>query len=212
MPVLIRVIPIRQGGGEIAGIAEIFSDRSPRVTMPQRIPELVRMELLDTETGIPNRQFLEMHMKFRLEEYQRYNLPFGILFVDIDHFKKISERHGRINAAKVLRVVSKTLSKNIRSFDVVGRWTDEEFIVVLLNIAEAKLDIVANKLRLLVAESFIMMETGALNVTVSMGATLVQKYDTVESLVKRAEQLMLHSKWLGRNRVSMSFEKKTPER
>jgi hypothetical protein len=43
---------------------------------------------------------------------------------------------------------------------------------------------------------------------VSMGASLVLRYDTVESLVKRGEQLMMHSKWLGKNRVSMSFVQK----
>jgi PleD family two-component response regulator len=67
---------------------------------------------------------------------------------------------------------------------------------------------VANKLRLLIAESYITTETGMLNTTVSMGASLVLRYDTVESLIKRGEQLMMHSKWLGKNRVSMSFVQK----
>jgi len=71
-----------------------------------------------------------------------------------------------------------------------------------------RLDIVANKLRLLVAESYITVETGLLNATVSMGATLVQRFDTIESLVKRAEELMLHSKWLGRNKVSLTIAQK----
>jgi PleD family two-component response regulator len=59
-----------------------------------------------------------------------------------------------------------------------------------------------------VAESYITVETGLLNATVSMGATLVQRFDTIESLVKRAEELMLHSKWLGRNKVSLTFTQK----
>ena len=76
------------------------------------------------------------------------------------------------------------------------------------DIAEGRLDIVANKLRLLIAASYITTETGMLNATVSIGASIVQRYDTVEALVKRTEQLMLHSKWLGKNRVSLSFTQK----
>jgi len=87
----------------------------------------------------------------------------------------------------------------------VGRWNTEEFLIVLLNLDETRVDIVANKLRLLVAESYLSVETGVLSATISLGACLVQRYDTVESLVKRAEQLMMHSKWRGRNKVSMSF-------
>jgi diguanylate cyclase (GGDEF)-like protein len=102
-------------------------------------------------------------------------------------------------------MISRTLHKNIRYFDMVCRWDVEEYLVVLLNIDESRLDIVANKLRLLVADSYITVETGTLGATVSMGACLVQRYDSIEGLTKRAEQLMLHSKWRGKNKVSMSF-------
>jgi Response regulator containing a CheY-like receiver domain and a GGDEF domain len=72
-------------------------------------------------------------------------------------------------------MIARTLHKNIRYFDVVARWDNEEFLIGLLNIDENRLDIVANKLRLLVAESYINVETGLLNATISMGATLVQR-------------------------------------
>ena len=76
-------------------------------------------------------------------------------------------------------MISRTLHKNIRYFDIVGRWDVEEFLIILLNIDESRLDIVANKLRLLVADSYITIETGALSATVSMRACLVQRYDSV---------------------------------
>jgi diguanylate cyclase (GGDEF)-like protein/PAS domain S-box-containing protein len=205
LPVFLRVIPIFKEDGEIIGTAEIFTDTSPKVTIPLNVNELERMALIDTETGITNRKYLEMHLAARLDEFQKYNLPFGLIYADVDHYNKILERYGRFNAAKVLRMIARTVHKNIRYFDIVGRWNTEEFLIVLLNLDETRLDIVANKLRLLVAESYISVETGVLSATISMGACLVQRYDTVESLVKRAEQLMMHSKWRGRNKVSLSF-------
>jgi diguanylate cyclase (GGDEF)-like protein/PAS domain S-box-containing protein len=205
LPISIRVIPIFREDGEIIGVAAVFTDTSPKVTIPMSVADLESRGLVDTETGIPGRKFLDMHLATRLDEYQRYGLSFGLVYADVDNYGKLLERYGRFNAAKVLRMIARTFHKNVRYFDVVGRWDVEEFLILFLNIDEGRLDIVANKLRLLTAESYISIETGVLSATVSMGACLVQRYDSVEGLVKRAEQLMMHSKWRGRNKVSMSF-------
>jgi diguanylate cyclase (GGDEF)-like protein/PAS domain S-box-containing protein len=207
-PASLRIIPVFKEDGEILGAVETFTSTAPKVTLPLGLGELEKMGLVETETGIPSKQYLDMTLATRLEEFQKYGLTFGLIYVDIDNYGKILEKHGRFNSSKIVRTVARTLHKNIRFFDVVGRWSTEEFLVVLLNIDEGRLDIVANKLRLLVAESYITTETGMLNATVSMGASLVLRYDTVESLIKRGEQLMMHSKWLGKNRVSMSFVQK----
>jgi diguanylate cyclase (GGDEF)-like protein len=207
-PASLRIMPVLKDNGEIIGAVETFTSTAPKITLPLGLPELEKMGLVESETGVPSRQYLEMTLATRLDEFQKYGLSFGLIYVDVDGYGKILEKHGRFNASKIVRTVARTLHKNIRFFDIVGRWSTEEFLVVLLNIDEGRLDIVANKLRLLVAESYITTETGMLNATVSMGASLVLRYDTVESLVKRGEQLMMHSKWLGKNRVSMSFVQK----
>jgi len=207
-PAALRIIPVFNEEGEILGAVETFSSTAPKITLPLGLPELEKMGLVETETGIPSKQYLDMTMATRLEEFQKYGLSFGLIYVDIDNYGKILEKHGRFNSGKIVRTVARTLQKNIRFFDIVGRWSTEEFLIVLLNVDEGHLDVVANKLRLLVAESYITTETGMLNATVSMGASLVLRYDTVESLVKRGEQLMMHSQWLGKNRVSMSFVQK----
>jgi diguanylate cyclase (GGDEF)-like protein len=204
---ILRIMPVLKGNGRSSAPSK-RSRHAPKITLPLGLPELEKMGLVESETGVPSRQYLEMTLATRLDEFQKYGLSFGLIYVDVDGYGKILEKHGRFNAIKIVRTVARTLHKNIRFFDIVGRWSTEEFLVVLLNIDEGRLDIVANKLRLLVAESYITTETGMLNATVSMGASLVLRYDTVESLVKRGEQLMMHSKWLGKNRVSMSFVQK----
>lgn len=208
LPVRLKVIPLLTGDGQPAGLAEIFSNLSPAVAIPLKVAELEKMQLLDLDTGLPNRLYMEMYLKNKIDEYQKYGLPFGLIYADVDNFNKVQERFGRFNSAKLIRMIARTFQKNIRYFDIVSRWENEEFLICLLNIDENRLDIVANKLRLLVGESYITIETGLLNATVSMGATLIQRFDTTESLVKRAEELMLHSKWLGRNKVSLDFTQK----
>jgi diguanylate cyclase (GGDEF)-like protein len=208
IPASLRIVPVFKEDGEIIGAVETFTSTAPKVTIPLGLDELEKMGLVDDETGIPSKQYMDMTLNTRLEEFQKYGLSFGLIYVDIDNYGKILEKFGRFNSGKIVRTVARTLHKNIRFFDIVGRWSTEEFLVILLNIDDSRMDIVANKLRLLVAESYITTETGMLNATVSMGASLVLRYDTVESLIKRGEQLMMHSKWLGKNRVSMSFVQK----
>jgi diguanylate cyclase (GGDEF)-like protein/PAS domain S-box-containing protein len=206
LPVQISAFPVVDAAGKPAGCGQVFVDYSPRILMPQNLHELERMSLLDRGTGVANRQFLEVHLHSRLTEMQRYKLPFGVLFIDVDHLTAINDRHGREVGDRVLRMIAKTLASNVRFFDAAGRWDKEEFLVSVLNITEAKLDMVANKLRLLISQSHISVETEFISCTVSMGATLARREDTIESLVTRAEQLMLHSKWQGRNKVSISFK------
>ncbi len=204
----LRTIPVFKEDGEVIGAVEAFSNMAPKITIPLSSTELEKTALIDAETGIAGKLYLDMTLNVRLEEFQKYSLPFGVIYVDVDNYTKTLEKHGRFNASKILRMVARTLHKNIRYFDIVGRWSTEEFLVILLNIDESRLDIVANKLRLLIAESYITTETGMLNATVSMGGSIVQRYDTVEALIKRTEQLMMHSKWLGKNKVSLSFVQK----
>ena len=208
VPATLRILPVFKEDGAIIGAVETFTDTAPKIRLPRAVAELEKTGLFDTETGIASKQYLDMTLVARLEEFQKYGIPFAFVYIDVDNYNKSLEKYGRFNASKILRTVARTLLKNIRYFDVVGRWGQDEFFAVLLNIDESRLDIVANKLRLLVAESYITTETGMLNSTVSIGASIVQRYDTVEALVKRTEQLMLHSKWLGKNRISLSFTQK----
>jgi len=206
LPVEIHLLPLSDEKGHIIGAAEIFSDMSPKVLMPQKTEELRRMALLDPLTEVGNQRYLEIQLLSRLEELRKFKLTSGILYLDIDKMVNINEAFGPEGGDKVLRSVGQTLQNNIRFFDIVGRWKEDEFIVVILNITEPKLDMIANKLRLLITQASIMIENEIVSTTVSIGATLAQKKDTVESLINRAQKLMNHAKWLGRNRVAFTLE------
>lgn len=208
VPVSVRCIPLYNRKGHLIGIANSFTDTSPKVLMPQRTLELKRMELIDPLTGVGNKRYLEMQLHSRLNEKKLYRLQFGLIFVDLDRLSNINDTYGEGVGDRILITVSQSLANNIRFFDSIGRWSDEEFLVIILNVDEPKLDFVANKLRLLVAESNIVVNTSLVGVTVSMGATTANLTDNIDSLVNRAQSLMNHSKQLGRNQVSLNYEKK----
>lgn len=202
VPVQMRVAPIRDSRGEVIGAVEVFIDNSAREEALKRIEQLEKDSLIDHLTGVANRRFLEMTLQNRHNEMRRYGRPFGIIFVDIDHFKSFNDRYGHEVGDKVLCMAANTLASNTRSFDVVGRWGGEEFVIILPNIEANVLASIANRYRLLVEKSHITHTTGPLGVTISLGATLTSSKDTIESVVKRADSLMYQSKAAGRNRVT----------
>jgi len=115
-----------------------------------------------------------------------------VLFIDIDHFKSINDNFGHRVGDKVLKMVAMVLLKNIRSFDTVGRWGGEEFIIIVLNVNKKRLMKIANKLRILVQSSTFPLrrKKSIMRVTISIGAAISQPIDTVKSLIQRADKLM----------------------
>ena len=206
LPVSIRAFPILGEDGEIVAAVETFHDISPKFIVPQRKKELEKMQLLDPLTEVGNQRFLEIHLLTRLEEIKKYRIPFGLLYFDVDNLKEVNDTHGKPIGDQILRSIAQTIANNIRFFDIVGRWDSDEFLAVVLNVDENKLDLVGNKIRLLIEKSNITIDSKLIKATVSIGATVAFRVDSLEVLIDRARALMEHSKWLGRNKVSIKFE------
>jgi diguanylate cyclase (GGDEF)-like protein/PAS domain S-box-containing protein len=206
LPVAIKAFPLFGDGGEIIAAVETFNEISPKFIMPQQKKELENMQLLDPLTEIGNQRFLEIHIQTRLEEIKKYRIPFGLLYLDVDQLKEMNDSYGKPAGDKILRSVAQTIGNNIRFFDLVGRWESDEFLIVVLNVDENKLDYVGNKIRLLVENSNITVNGNLIRATVSIGATVASRVDSFEGLINRARSLMKHSKWLGRNKVSLSMK------
>ncbi len=201
VPVSIRTFPIRNSEGVTSGAIEIFSDNSSKAAFLHRIEELQKMTILDHLTGLANRRYIEMNLDARISEMLRYGWPFGVLFIDIDHFKAVNDLYGHDIGDEVLKMVAKTFINNSRPFDTVGRWGGEEFVAIILNVTEERLCAIADRLRILVEQSSLFVGDEAVGVTISIGATLALESDTTETLIKRADQLMYRAKLLGRNRI-----------
>lgn len=204
VPVSVRVSTLTDSDGRVVGGIELFTDISYRASTEQRIKELEKMALLDTLTQLANRPCILRALQGDLEEYRRYGIAFGLLFMDIDHFKKVNDTHGHDAGDKVLRSVADTFTANSRAFDLYGRWGGEEFIGIIRNITGEALEALGNRLRLLVKETSCLHDGKRLSVTISMGATQVRGADTIESLIKRADTLLYKSKAAGRNRLTFT--------
>lgn len=203
LPVSIRLTPLTNGDESCTVAVEICGDRTGKAEMRHQLEELTKVAMYDPLTELPTRRQVELNLRSRLEELQRYGGQFGVLLFEIDNFDPLSETYGTAIADKALQLVSRGLGKNLRSFDVLGRWNGKEFIALIMNVNEEHLFSIAERCRLTVEQGAVTVGKDRLPVTVSVGATLAQKNDTERMVVQRTEQLLHISKSLGGNRTSL---------
>jgi diguanylate cyclase (GGDEF)-like protein/PAS domain S-box-containing protein len=205
VPVLVRLAPLRDKTGGIIGAVETFSSSTALMRARRKLRELRHTANTDSLTGTGNRGYLEgrLHAVIAELHYQKETSA-GLLFMDIDFFKRINDTRGHDTGDKVLRMVAATLRHNLRKGDSLGRWGGEEFLAILYDLASPDaLKSISEKLRTLVAFSRLDLSDKSVTVTISIGATLFLATDTPESAVSRADALMYQSKRNGRNRVSV---------
>jgi diguanylate cyclase (GGDEF)-like protein/PAS domain S-box-containing protein len=203
LPVWVRTSPLPAADGSFTGAVEMFTDISSRQALAQQVEDLKKLALIDPLTGLPNRRHLETQLHARLEELRRSGVGFGLLFIDIDHFKQVNDRFGHDAGDQALITVANTLSFSVRPFDLVCRWGGEEFAGIFPHTDAATLQGIAERLRVLVAHSRVNTGIEGLSVTVSVGGTLAKAEDSAAALVKRADTHMYASKAGGRNRVTV---------
>ena len=201
VPVRVKATPILDAQRQPVGALEVFHDQTARIEQAERIKELEHLALIDELTRLPNRRHFDDHLGHRLAEWQRHRRPFGVLMMDVDHFKHVNDEYGHEIGDATLRVVARTLNANCRSFDVVARWGGEEFGAIISNVETQQLVLVAEKFRTMVAVSHLRIPGRAVRVTVSIGAAIAKADDTFEALLKRADQALYEAKRQGRNRV-----------
>ena len=199
VPVWVRAAPLYDTAGTLIGGAELFTDLSAGNAITSKVHKLEQLALIDTLTQMANRRYIDMELESRFSELKRYGVPFGILFMDIDHFKRFNDTHGHDAGDRVLKTVARTILNSARPSDLMGRWGGEEFIGILRGIDRAGLQLAAERIRSLIEKSRIRIDHQMLQVTVSIGATLVREGDAVDDLIKRADSLLYSSKQNGRN-------------
>lgn len=162
------------------------------------------LALTDELTGLYNRRYVFAHLNEVMGRRAESAGETALLLFDIDHFKQVNDRHGHPAGDEVLRELAGRAMRQVRSVDLVGRLGGEEFIVVMPETSLAGAIVVAERLRLAVADDpFVLQEDGKqLSVTVSIGIAVAEgEQETQETLLKRADDALYAAKNGGRNRV-----------
>jgi diguanylate cyclase (GGDEF)-like protein/PAS domain S-box-containing protein len=203
VPVAIRVAPVRDRKGEIAGAIELFSENSAMLAARERIRELEKVSSVDPLTRLPSRRCLEQELVSRVDELARFGRAFGVVSIRVDRISRINAAFGREVGDDVIRMVGNTLLYNCRPFDVIGRWGGAQFLGTVVGVERDGLIKVGERLRATVGKSVLPLEGRTVGVTVSVGAVMAEWGDTADVLIERAEQMMHRSRGRGRDRVTV---------
>jgi diguanylate cyclase (GGDEF)-like protein len=179
------------GDLEIAKLGTTFNDMTDKLRAHARTDDL---------TGLPNFRAFRERIDGEIERAVRYPEQFGILVLDLDHFKLYNDQYGHLAGNEALQRVSRALRIAVRTVDFPARYGGEEFAVILPQIEAAALAMIAERVRASVESMPAPAGGGA--VTVSIGAALYpEDGSTVDALFHVADERLYQAKRDGRNRV-----------
>ncbi len=163
--------------------------------------ELTRMALTDSLTGLSNRTHMNQILHKEYSRFERHNQRFGIIMLDIDHFKQINDTHGHDAGDRVLKKLAALFGGAIRTSDFIARWGGEEFLICCTTIEEEDLLPIAETIRQLVANTDFEANQ---KITASLGCAAIVRGENISELIKRADIALYEAKNNGRNQSVVS--------
>ncbi len=152
----------------------------------------------DVLTGVYNRLRFNEFLSIEIARSSRYQIPFSLVFYDIDLFKTINDTHGHEVGDEILKAVTRIVRQNTRESDIITRWGGDEFIIILTQQNESNSALVAEVIRSVI-DSHSFARVGHL--TCSFGVAEFRVGDTPKTLTARADLSLYEAKRNGRNRV-----------
>ncbi len=170
-------------------------------SLRNEVSNALTLAVIDPLTKLHNRRYLMRHLERLCTDPE--NPAFGILMIDVDHFKNINDRFGHAVGDSVLKAIATTLHDNVRQSDFISRFGGEEFITIIGGLSDSlRAEAVAEKIRIAIASIRIRSD---LHLSVSIGIVLrdCRQKISAAALIDQADQAMYDAKRRGRNTASL---------
>jgi diguanylate cyclase (GGDEF)-like protein/PAS domain S-box-containing protein len=193
--------PIHDPRGQVTGAVIVFHDVSKARAMSLRMSYLAQHDFL---TELPNRMLLNDRLGQAMALAHRHHSLLAVLFVDVDHFKRVNDSFGHASGDQLLQSAARRMVACVRSTDTVCRFGGDEFVVLLSEVARAG-DVILSGDKILNALSTPhRIEQRDLDVTVSIGISVYPDDGRdAETLLKNADAALFHAKAKGGNRYQL---------
>jgi len=191
---------------EAALQAEIERLKRELAVARARIGELEARADVDPLLDILNRRGFERELKRTLAHTKRYGTPAALMFVDLDNFKTVNDRHGHATGDALLKAVTRELTHHVRASDVVGRLGGDEFGALLWRVDEAQALTKARELEGLLARVSVMHGQAHVQVSASVGTALLRADATVAEIITAADRAMYARKDERRGLPAVDFQ------
>ncbi len=160
-----------------------------------------RAARLDPLTGLYNRRWLDETLVLEWRRCQAEDLPFSVLLLDIDHFKRINDEHGHLVGDEVLRILAARLRHALRAPALAARYGGEEFVALLPGIGSTQARDIAGRFQRNVSENVLLAGNARLRTTVSIGIAEAGAATNPREVLNAADVALYHAKRDGRDRV-----------
>jgi diguanylate cyclase (GGDEF)-like protein len=178
----------------------LFTDITDNVNFLKKLEEAAYTDAL---TGIYNRKhFIEL-AEADIQRAVRMEQSIFMAIMDIDFFKKINDTYGHPAGDMVLKTTAETIHQSIRSYDLLGRYGGDEFILLLAVAKDADIHKQAERIRKNIEHKVVNYEKEKIKVTCSMGLAKFLEADTLESVIVKADEALYAAKNSGRNQVKI---------
>lgn len=167
----------------------------------KRIQEQQEKNFQDALTKLCNRAAFDEHFAKELVRFHHDTFDLAIAVIDLDDFKRINDTYGHTAGDKTLQVIAKALTKVVGKDAFVARYGGEEFVIVFSNIAKPAILKKLDLLRQRVANLPFTFKNNRVNITLSIGVTLIRQEDNVHSAFERADTALYQAKKDGKNKV-----------
>lgn len=163
----------------------------------------------DALTGVFNRRAILEALKLEMERSKRKKTPLSVAMLDIDFFKRVNDTYGHLVGDQILKETTRRLGSKLRTYEALGRYGGEEFLVILSDCSKGNTLGHANRLRESISETMMDSTEGMIPVTISIGVGILEnvKEVDVELLIKAADEALYRAKNNGRNRVEITVVK-----
>ncbi len=177
----------------------LFSDITLIKEQEQALQHLAHYDVL---TGLPNRVLLADRLRQGMVQAQRYGRLLAIAFLDLDGFKAINDEHGHAVGDQLLIAAATGMQQVLREGDTLARIGGDEFVAVLLDLADTRASATLLSRLLAAAAQAVTVGEHALQVSASVGVTFYPQADAIdpEQLLHQADQAMYQAKLEGKNR------------
>ena len=160
--------------------------------------EMEFLETVDSLTLLMNKRKLYELLEYEMKKDKRYKSGLSVIFCSLDNFKHINETYNQSSVDDLLRNIALQLVKKLRTSDIISRWSENEFLILIPNKTAEEAKIVAEKIRSAI-ESYEFPEIE--NITTSIGISQYTDNDNKVTIVNRAEQALLNAQEKGMNCV-----------
>ncbi len=178
-----------------------------------RSEELKRISITDSLTGLLNRRYFQERLAEEIERFKRHKLPFSLIMMDIDDFKRLNDTHGHLVGDEALVNITRAVRGSIRAIDVAARYGGEEFTVILPQTSKKAARTMANRIGQAVARTPILSTKGdTVHLTMSLGvASFPDDAQALDDLLRHADQALYEAKRRGKNQAVV-YEHPPPPR